>query len=265
MNLLQRPKANSAFSLVELLVVIAIIGFLAALLLTAISQASGKARRIQCANNIRQLGLALQQFVGENHFFPLKINGDIYKGGYSDHGFGWQDALTQQLSLNLNKSNWQSSIWFCPGAAHPSSVPKEYPFPSYGYNACGLAVMKDVDALGLGGHHGMGNLRADKKVIFAPPVAETEIANPSDMMAVGDGFIGNDVSVQDGTSFFWRTMTGDFFGSTKRSYARHQGRANVVFCDGHVESPTLDFLFKDTSDAALVRWNRDHLPHREKL
>ncbi|WP_160164578.1 H-X9-DG-CTERM domain-containing protein [Pedosphaera parvula] len=45
---------------------------------------------------------------------------------------------------------------------------------------------------------------------------------------------------------------------------RHHGKANVVFCDGHVESPTLKFLFEDTSDAALVRWNRDHQPHREK-
>ena len=44
-----------------------------------------------------------------------------------------------------------------------------------------------------------------------------------------------------------------------------KGKANVVFCDGHVESPTLKFLFEDTSDAALVRWNLDHLPHREKL
>jgi prepilin-type processing-associated H-X9-DG protein len=43
------------------------------------------------------------------------------------------------------------------------------------------------------------------------------------------------------------------------------GKANVVFCDGHVESPALAFLFTDTSDAALSRWNRDHLPHRERL
>jgi len=42
-------------------------------------------------------------------------------------------------------------------------------------------------------------------------------------------------------------------------------RATVVFCDGHVESPTLQFLFADTSDAALSRWNRDHQPHRERL
>jgi prepilin-type processing-associated H-X9-DG protein len=43
------------------------------------------------------------------------------------------------------------------------------------------------------------------------------------------------------------------------------GKANVVFCDGHVESPTLAFLFTDTSDAALSRWNRDHQSHRELL
>jgi hypothetical protein len=39
----------------------------------------------------------------------------------------------------------------------------------------------------------------------------------------------------------------------------------MVFCDGHLESPTLQFLFTDTNDEALVRWNRDHQPHREKL
>jgi hypothetical protein len=39
----------------------------------------------------------------------------------------------------------------------------------------------------------------------------------------------------------------------------------VIFCVCLVESPTLKFLFEDTSDVALARWNRDHQPHREKL
>jgi hypothetical protein len=52
---------------------------------------------------------------------------------------------------------------------------------------------------------------------------------------------------------------------TVHALNRFLGKANVVFCAGHVESPTLQFLFEDTSDAALVRWNRDHLSHREKL
>ena len=47
------------------------------------------------------------------------------------------------------------------------------------------------------------------------------------------------------------------FGNT---LTRHQGKANVVFCDGHVKSPTLKFLFEDPGKAPLVRWRRDHLP-----
>ena len=254
-----------AFTLIELLLVIGMVGILAALLLTAISQSKGRALRIQCANNVRQLGLALQGFVQDNRVYPLDVNGDFFKGNYPEHYMGWMDALTHELELKINESNWQSSVWFCPVASHPSDVPKEYFFVSYGYNAFGVATNKDVSSLGLGGHNGMGNLRADGKIIFAPPVNESEVVNPSDTMAIGDGLIGNSRFIQDGSAIFWRTTTSDFFGSTKRSYARHQGKANVVFCDGHVESPTLKFLFEDTSDAALVRWNRDHTPHREKL
>ena len=62
-----RARVQSAFTLVELLVVIAIIGILGTLLLTAISQAKGRAQRLQCANHLRQLGLALNGFVQENH------------------------------------------------------------------------------------------------------------------------------------------------------------------------------------------------------
>ena len=85
-------------------------------------------------------------------------------------------------------------------------------------------------------------------------------------MAIGDGLQGGNGIIKDGGWGLWRTYgLKDYFGSTKRSYARHQGHANVVFCDGHVESPTLPFLFADTSDDALSRGNRDHQPHREKL
>jgi prepilin-type processing-associated H-X9-DG protein/prepilin-type N-terminal cleavage/methylation domain-containing protein len=252
---LQRPRGKSALTLMELLVVIAIIAILAALLLTAVSKAKGKAYQIQCVSNLRQLGLALNGFVQENHVYPLDVNVDVVKGGYSAHYDNWTEALSYE-ELGIPKSvvpYFTNGVWNC-----PSTRWKENQVPgntmgiwfSYGYNFLGLNSPGKNEATGLGGR------TTSNYGLLAPPVGESEVVTPSEMIAIGDGFDGNPV-IQRAS---WRDAQ-----KYSNTSSRHQGKANVVFCDGHVESPTLQFLFEDTSDAALVRWNRDHLPHREKL
>ena len=249
---------RGAFTLVELLVCLTIITVLAGLVAVAVTRANIKAKQVRCLSNLRQHGIALAVFVGEQSSYPLLVNPALR---FPDHGISLWDALsTRGLGSLPTDSRNPNSVYFCPSFIGQLQADDRLGNLSaiYGYNGDGLNGWGANLPLGLG-----INWNPESKSYN--PVKESQVASPSRMIAMGDGVKGWDTTYQDSAGLTRLSDAQDHLGSTDRVKRRHDGKLNVLFCDGHVIQESLEFLFQDTSDVALSSWNRDNQPHSERL
>jgi prepilin-type N-terminal cleavage/methylation domain-containing protein/prepilin-type processing-associated H-X9-DG protein len=164
MRRLRRSRGERAFTLIELLVVIAIIAVLIALLLPAVQSAREAARRAQCANNLKQIGLAMHGYHDVWQTFPpaylarpasgLELGAGwawgtlvlpyleqrpVYDAANFDLGFGEVSAPLKGLFENGTVRRTSISAFLCPsagggegpldlgaGSSHVSSSPGQY-------------------------------------------------------------------------------------------------------------------------------------------
>lgn len=253
-------SAARAFTLIEMLCVMFIIAILASLSLAGISRARAKANEAYCVNNVRQMGVALQVFLSDHHVYPLWSNVDYRNGKNTELGKTWFSGLFPDLSMENAITNRGNQVFHCPAARIPSAFRRDQWFADYGYNARGLAGSVPGDFIGLDGFS-LATQSYD-------PLPDSKVTSPADMLAIGDGHKGWDQVITDGEFMLWRNIAvinQAYPNSRAHAMKRHHGKANLAFCDGHVESRGLLDLFADRSDAALRRWNRDNLPHRERL
>ena len=106
------------FTLIELLVVISIIAVLIALLLPAVQSAREAARRAQCSNNLKQLGLAVHNYVSSFNVIPAMC---MYPGSGPNATYGWTPSWVIPLLPHIEQSNLFAAYNFSTSAVVISS------------------------------------------------------------------------------------------------------------------------------------------------
>jgi prepilin-type N-terminal cleavage/methylation domain-containing protein/prepilin-type processing-associated H-X9-DG protein len=268
-----RDAVRRGFTLIELLVVIAIIAILAALLLPTLSRAKMAAKRIHCASNLHQLGVALRLYVDEFKRYPAfsssTMAGPSTRSGYWDalilpycsgnKGAFLCAGLTFPRGEVTVSNNWNEATI---GLPWPGRVPSPHPNESYGFNTWGVGIVETgYGAISLG-------LNTEKAIITGGTlgrgtgIVESGVLSPGEMIAIADYDPSYD---DDGDGDH-----PDCLFSYCLTRNHHGGKANVVFCDAHVEYAKTSawaapaYLFRTTSlhnEGVRMRWNNDHQIH----
>jgi prepilin-type N-terminal cleavage/methylation domain-containing protein/prepilin-type processing-associated H-X9-DG protein len=202
-----------AFTLVELLVVLSIMALLATISLAVFSRVREQGRRTTCQSNLKQIGLALQQYTSDNDgTYPALSN-----AGYSSQGVAKQQKWSDMIQPYLKSM----TVFDC--ATHTERYP------------AGVAVPNAPTLFGITGDYDYDWFRIPNAQHqtnrFGQNATEMQVELPAQAALVYDaGWIGEEKSL-----YYMQAYEEDSNGDHICFHSAHNGGANFLFANGHVK------------------------------
>ena len=267
-------RRSRGFTLIELLVVIAIIGILVALLVPAVQAAREAARRMQCTNNLKQIGVALHSYHDSQRSFPVGAFAPHHVRPADQNAVSWRASILPQLEqsalynafnfsvpLNSEESGamgytaWMTNVnvWLCPSETRHQAGRLPWCGKATVYSDSGPCAPPDPNG----------------QVVFGSPPLDPSTGSPATLIPIAhySGSCGDTDSgllLSDGTmSLPWESLPGPLpLGVQRIGFPNGPGLLRGMFGRYWVQSVSISEVLDGTSTTILAG---EVIPHRSSL